>query len=281
MKISQFKLAHISLAFICLMWVFPFLYWVHDYPITTFYQELIAGILGLCAVPLLIASRIEVPRIVLLPIGMILVVMAQFLIGRVDYVDQIALFSMYMIFAALLMMLGYRLKAALGLPAVVTALAVALLIGAELNSLAGILQHYKWDTFLSAFVVGKVAQAIYGNMAQPNHFADYLALGVTSLWLLYERFSMRISHVVILAAPILFCMILSGSRSALLYLAVISAVIFHRVNARKFVYVGLSLVAFAVAVHFVIHSGATIFDRIIIYSGESVRLHLWRNAFLI
>lgn len=50
------------------MWVLPFLYYHHAYPITTFYQEWGTGLLGLCALPLLLTSRFwqapEVPRIV-------------------------------------------------------------------------------------------------------------------------------------------------------------------------------------------------------------------------
>ncbi|MBI5007043.1 MAG: hypothetical protein HZB95_07940 [Nitrosomonadales bacterium] len=52
----SFNLAHISLAFVGLMWVLPFLYYHHAYPITTFYQESGAALLGLCAMPLLLTA---------------------------------------------------------------------------------------------------------------------------------------------------------------------------------------------------------------------------------
>ncbi len=83
----SFNLAHISLAFVGLMWVLPFLYYHHAYPITTFYQESGAALLGLCAMPLLLTARFwqapEVPRLMLLPVGLMMLLMVQFFIGRV------------------------------------------------------------------------------------------------------------------------------------------------------------------------------------------------------
>ncbi len=209
-------------AFVGLMWVLPFLYYNHAYPITTFYQEWGAGLLGLCAMPLLLTARYwqapEVPRIVILPIGLMLLLMVQFIAGRTDHFDHLMLLSLYFLFAAMLMMLGQRLRQELGLPALATALAAFLLVGAELNTVAGILQHYRWNTFLNAFITAKTSSAVYGNTAQPNHYADYLALGLISLGMLHVRLSMRTWQALLLAVPMLFVMVLSGSRSSWLYL---------------------------------------------------------------
>lgn len=216
------SIAHISLTFVGLMWVVPFLYYYHAYPLTTFYQEWGAAVLGLCAMPLLVTNRYwlqpEIPRIALLPIGLLLLGMLQFVLGRVSYVDQILLLALYLLWAALLMMLGQRLREEFGLRALATALATFLLIGAELNALAGILQHYRWHTFLDAVVTVKVSLAVYGNVAQPNHFANYLTLGLISLGLLHMRSLLRARYVAMLAMPLLFVLVLSGSRSVWLYL---------------------------------------------------------------
>ncbi len=143
------------------MWVLPFLYYHHAYPITTFYQEWGAGFLGLCAMPLLLTARYwqapEVPRIVMLPIGLMLLLMVQFLVGRIDHFDHLMLLSLYFLFAALLIMLGQRLRVDLGLPTLVAVLAMFLLVGAELNTLAGILQHYRWNTFLNPVITVKTS----------------------------------------------------------------------------------------------------------------------------
>src|SRR5512142_369766 len=117
--------------------------------------------------------------------------MVQFIVGRTDHFDYVMLLSLYFLYAAMLMILGQRLRQEMGLPAVATALAAFLLVGAELNTLAGILQHYRWHTFLGPFVTAKISSAVYGNTAQPNHYADYLTLGLISLGMLHVRLSMR------------------------------------------------------------------------------------------
>ena len=100
---SKFGFAHISLAFVGLMWVLPFLYYHHAYPITTFYQEWGAALLGLCALPLLLTTRYwqapEVPRIVMLPIGLMLLLMVQFFAGRINYFDHLMLLVILDIFS--------------------------------------------------------------------------------------------------------------------------------------------------------------------------------------
>lgn len=295
---SSFGLAHISLTFVGLMWVLPFLYYNHAYPITTFYQEWGAGLLGLCALPLLLTTRFwqapEVPRIVLLPIGLMLVLMIQFFVGRIAYFDHLMMLSLYFLFAALLMMLGRTLRVELGLPTLATVLAAFLLIGAELNTLAGVLQHYRWNTFLNPVVTAKTGYAVYGNTAQPNHYANYLALGMISLGLLYMRLSMRIWQVGLLAAPMLFVMVLSGSRSSWLFLVFAVALAFlwqWRDKAlRPLFYYSLVLLLGFGLMHFVVQipwlaaatgsvtsAGRLFGDN----ASGAIRWELWREAALI
>ncbi|CAH1211791.1 conserved membrane hypothetical protein [Candidatus Nitrotoga sp. BS] len=216
------SIARISLTSVGLMWVLPFLYYYHAYPLTTFYQEWGAAVLGLCAMPLLVTKRNwlqpEIPLIAFLPIGLLLLGLMQFVLGRISYFDQVVLLALYLLWAALLMILGQRLREEFGLPALATALAKFLLVGAELNALAGILQHYRWHTFLDAVVTVKISVAVYGNLAQSNHFANYITLGLISLGLLHMRSLLRARYVALMAMPLLFVLVLSGSRSVWLYL---------------------------------------------------------------
>jgi len=216
------KFAHISLAFVGLMWVLPFLYYHHAYPLTTFYQEWLAALLGVFALPLLLTQRFwqapQVPGIVLLPIGLMLILLVQFMLGLIIHFDHVLMLSLYLLFAALLMMLGQHLREQIGMQRLAMVLAVCLLIGSELNSLAGVLQHYRWHTFLNSVVTVKTSSAVYGNIAQANHYANYVALGLLSLGLLQHRFGWRIWLTTTLASPMLFVMVLSGSRSGWLYL---------------------------------------------------------------
>lgn len=292
------SIAHISLTFVGLMWVLPFLYYYHSYPLTTFYQEWGAAILGLSAMPLLVTKRYwlqpEIPLIVLLPIGLLLLGMVQFVLGRVGYFDQTLLFALYLLWAALLMMLGQRLREELGLPALATALAGFLLVGAELNALAGILQNYRWHTFLDAVVTAKISVAVYGNVAQPNHFANYITLGLISLGLLYMRSLLRAWYVALLTMPLLFVLVLSGSRSVWLYLLFMAGMAWWWQRSDKSClpllrYTLLLLLGFGL-MHGVVQipwlegaSGSVTTMRRLFGEGASgsIRLYLWREGWQI
>ncbi len=307
-------MAHSSLVFAGLMWLLPFLYYVHAHPMTTFYQEWGAVVLGLCAMPLLVTQRYwqqpEIPRIVLLPIGLMLLILVQSALGKMAYFGQTLLIALYLMWVALLIMLGHRLREQLGLPALATALAVFLLLGAELNALIGLLQHYHWHTFLDAVVVVKTGSAVYGNMAQPNHFADYITLGLISLGLLHMRWQVRVWQVAVLAAPLLFVMTLSGSRSPWLYLLFMTgmSLLWQRRERKGGVedsgkppayplrvgkpyqhllyYCLLLLLGFAVMNALVqlpwFAAGTTSAQRLIEGgTGNSIRLYLWHEAWLI
>jgi O-antigen ligase len=282
------------------MWVLPFLYYHHAYPLTTFYQEWGTVLLSLCALPLLASKRYwwqpELPRVVLLPIGMVLLLLVQYLLGKVSSLEQTLLLTMYFLWMALLVMLGHRLRVELGLPLVVTVLAWFLAVGAELNTLAGIIQHFRLHTFLDSIVTVKVATAVYGNIAQPNHFANYIALGLASLGLLHIRGALRGWLTALLVTPLLFVLVLSGSRSAWLYLLFMAAIAYLWQRRDKshwplFKYALFVLLGFAL-MHLVVQipwlQGAS--DKVTTLQrlfGEasngssSIRTYLWKESWLI
>lgn len=280
------------------MWVLPFLYYQHAYPLTTFYQEWGAALLSLCALPVLLnkscGTRMAFPSVVLLPLGMIVLLLLQYLSGKLPSFEQALLFGSYFLWMALLMLLGQRLREALGFERVALVLAVFLVLGTELSALAGILQHYRWHTFLSSVVTVKTASAVYGNIAQPNHFADYIALGLVSIGLLYARYSLRVWYAVLLVSPLLFVTVLSGSRSAWFYFLFVAAMSYlwqRRDDAYLplFKYALALLLGFA-AMHFVVQlpwldgygGHVTTVERMFGAPGSGgIRLHLWQEAWLI
>ena len=289
-------MAHISLALVGLMWVLPFLYYYHAYPLTTFYQEWGAALLGLCASSYLLAKyywqQPEIPRITLLPIMLMLLVLLQYVLGKTVYFDQSLLFTLYMLWATLLMMLGHGLREKLGLPMVATVLAVFLLLGAELNGLLGILQHYRWHTFLDGVVTAKNGIAVYGNMAQPNHYANYITLGLISLGLLRQQ--LRLWQVVLLALPLLFVLVLSGSRSSWLYLLGMAVMAFiwqsrdksckHLLNYTLLLLLGFGLMHWLVQTPWLTGSSGSITTMQRMTAGDtqgSIRLYLWHESWII
>ena len=279
------------------MWVLPFLYYHHAYPLTTFYQEWGTAILGLGASVFLLSrqqwQQPEIPRIVLLPISLMLLALLQFLLGKTTYFDQTLLYTLYMLWAALLIMLGRALRERFGLALLATVLAGFLLLGSELNALAGILQHYRWHTFLDSVITSKNSVAIYGNMAQPNHYANYIAMGLVSLGLL--RVYMRSWQVVLLVAPLLFVMVLSGSRSSWLYLLSMAVLAYlwqrrepscrHLLNYSLLLLLGFGLMHLVVQIPWLAAESSgvtTTMQRLTATDNTgSIRLYLWHEAWLI
>ncbi len=211
-----------------LMWTWPFLYPVHQLPITTFYQEWGAALLGFSAGFWMLLKRdfwqqADIPRIVMLPLGLALVVLVQSLAGMLPYFEQTLLVLFYFLWAALLMVTGSYLRRRVGLPRLALVLASCLVIGGELNALAGILQHFKWHTFLDPYLTPKLMVQIYGNIAQPNHYANYLMLALVSILFLHGKERINTLATTALALPLLFVLALCGSRSTWLYLGAIAA----------------------------------------------------------
>lgn len=301
-RLPDIKLAHISLTLVGMMWVFPFLHYRHENPLTTFDQEWWSAMLGLLAFSMLVArdfwKQPEVPRIAQLPIALIVVVLLQLSLHKVAYFDQALLYILYLLFAALMMLLGARLRDCFGIERLAIALAIALLIGAELSALIGVLQHYQWHTPLDEVVVMQVSSGIYGNLAQPNHFANYIALGLISLGLLFQQRKLKSRYVIPLAIPLLFVMTLSGSRSSWLYMLLMvclawwsarrDATLRPLLRYSALLIVGFGLMHLIVQISFMAgaDNGTTTVQRLLAYNGGgdtggSVRLYLWHEAWLI
>lgn len=288
---------HISLALVGLMWVFPFLYYRHQYPLTTFDQEWWGALLGVLAGTLLLTgdSWRRVPRIVHLPAALIVLVLLQSALGLMAYFDHALLYIQYLLFALLLILLGGKLRDCVGLDKLAIALAGFLLAGAELSALIGVLQQYRWHTPLDAVIVTKLFVNMYGNLAQYNHFADYTAMGLISLGLLFQQRRLSKGTVLLLVMPLLFVLTLSGSRSSWLYLLMVSGLSWwvgrHRPEFRPLLRYCLLLMAGFVAMHGMVQlpflssfvaSGQGSVSTLQRFSGADafggVRLYLWHEA---
>lgn len=300
--------ARISLVVIGLMWVLPFLQPLHPAPIPGFYTELLAFALGMAGVSLLLLKRywndLSLPQIVLGPIGLIAVLLLQLALGKVEYQEQVLLASLYLLWAALLMLLGSVLRRELSLATVSNVLAWFLLAGGMLSVLIGVLQHYQIHSFLDKVINAKNSSAVFGNLAQANHFADYIGLSLASLAYLCAVGKIKPYLTALFVLPLLFVLALSGSRSAWLYLitlAVLATWFYLRNRAdagdgkfggnpgRKLMIVAWALIPAFVLMQWlaqtawlaapvpVITSSDRLFD---LASGNSIRFYLWHEAWL-
>ena len=303
-KLQQLRRTHISLALVGLMWVFPFLHYHHKLPLTSFDQEWWGALLGVIAVAMMAGrsywGQSGVPRVIQLPLAMIVVVMLQWIAGKIVYFDHALLIVLYMSLVALLMLLGARLREVFGMNQMAYMLAMFLLFGSEVNAVIALLQHYHVHTVLDAVIINKVYAGVFGNIGQSNHFANYVALGLISLGLLLKQGRLSMKTVVLLALPLLYVMLLSGSRSAWLYLFMMAGLAgwFAKGNVknRPLIYYSVALIAgfglmhlLLQAVHVMIQHGATAsivegyqpVERLTnVSKSGSQRLYLWQEALM-
>ncbi|MBX3665220.1 MAG: O-antigen ligase C-terminal domain-containing protein [Burkholderiales bacterium] len=293
--------ARIGLAAVLLLCVLPFLPPYHRFPLTSFYPEWLAFACGLGMMVVLLDRRAwvnaAVPWLALPPFALAGLVLFHGLAGWSPYFGQALLGALYLVWAGLLVIAARALVRNCGFETVCTAVAAGLATGALLSAVIGVIQHFNLDTPLNPFITRLHSTAIFGNLAQPNHFAAQVTLGLFSVAHLHSRGRLPLFVAAVAALPLLFVLGLSGSRSVWLYLlAAFAAAVRLRLagddpRARQlFVWTGLFIV-----LHYLLQLGAglgwfapsqretvTAVERL--FSGAasvSDRIGLWQAALMI
>ncbi len=168
-----------------------------------------------------VKGDLRIPWIVLLPAALLLVLVVHVMLGKVAYIEQAITASLYLIWAAMLMVLGSLLRRRVGVDVLVKTLAWCVLAGGVLNAFAGILQTYDIRGLLAPVILYKVGDRAYGNIAQANHYANYVTLAIGSLAFLAVRGMMPRVLAYILFAILIYSLALSASISVWLYLTLL------------------------------------------------------------
>lgn len=204
---------------LCLL---PFLIPYHQPPLLSFHAEWLAGALGVTAALAFLAGRGARSQAALPASALWLLAFAAYLLlraalGDPAYPQAALLGAAYVLFAVLLVQLGAQLASVHGAERVAAVLAACILAGALANAAAGVLQSYGRPALLEDFVAELRGARAYGNIAQVNLYAHYLALGQAALILLWPQRRSRQALAVGALALLALGSALSGSRSALLY----------------------------------------------------------------
>jgi O-antigen ligase len=214
--------ARLALVLVGLAWVLPFLSPNFREPISSFYGEATAAVIGLAAFACLLSrslwAGIELPRSSLVFLGFAGLILLHILLGRSVYLQQNMLAVLYLLWATALAMVAWRLKQVLGMEAVVVALCWFVVAGALANAVIGLMQLWGAQSPLSPYVLPQIHGRIYANTGQPNHLANYLCLGLASLAYLYGVRRLALPLALAAAALLLLVLTASGSRSVWLYL---------------------------------------------------------------
>lgn len=204
---------------LCLL---PFLIPYHQPPVLSFYPEWLAAALGVAAALAVLAggglkSEAALPAPSPWLVAFALLLAARALLGDPAYPQGPLLGAAYVLYAVLMIQLGAQLVAAHGAERVAHLLAVFLLAGALLNAAAGIIQFYGRPAWLEDIVAELRGARAYGNIAQTNLYASYLAMGQAALVLIWPRSRTGRAAAGIALLLLVVASALSGSRSALLY----------------------------------------------------------------
>ena len=206
---------------LCLL---PFLLAYHQQPILSFFPGWLAAALGIAAaLTLLVGRGVTAVSFVSSPVPALwLIVFAAFLAAQAAsgghvYSQLPMVAALYVLYAVLMIWLGAQLTAELGIAHVATVLAMFLLAGALANSLAGVMQFYGRPKLFEDVVAELHGNRAYGNIAQANLYANYLALGEGALLFLWLRERVRTAYALPALALLVLGGALSGSRGTLLY----------------------------------------------------------------
>ncbi len=239
----------------------------------------------------------EVPWVALSPFGLALLVVVHGAMGWSPYFGHALTGALYLVWAGLLVIAARALVRISGLENVTTVVAASLMTGALLSATVGLIQYFNVITPLNDFVVRLQGAAIFGNMAQANHFATYTTLGLLSLAYLHSRNRLPLPVAVVCALPLLFVLGVSGSRSPWLYMLTAFGCAFwlrsgseDRAARRLFLWAGVFLIMHY-AMQLAVGAGllkpperATVTAIERLFSGAdsvSDRIGLWRAAWSI
>ncbi len=224
----------ISIWLIAAMFAVPFAIGYHITPIPSFYNEIAAfgfGLLALC--PLLLSKNwqtFKIAPITMLWLLFIPLIILQCKIGLIPTRSQALMYTGYMIWAAMLAMLGSLHREQYTPQKIIRPLARMIVAVAWFNVFYVTLQLLqKYGLYEPTFMLA----GSFGAISQGNHFASFNAIAIASLMYLQldapassrpaaATFMARL-HLVLGLLAFMTMLTISGSRSVWLYLAALAA----------------------------------------------------------
>jgi len=222
--LSRFS-APACLSLYALMLVLPFVQPVHTAPLTSFYSEWIAFVLGIAALHLLVLPDFwkepQIPQSAIWLFGLVGAIAVQTLWIHHDYTAQPLIPALYIVWAALLTVCAVWFRNRLGLQATIDTLAWFALVGGVLLAFSALVEFLDIPGWNAIWVARRQSLGIHGNIGQQNHLATYLTLASAALAYLYAQRKLSTATSVALCLIFAFAIAVTTSRAALIYNAVI------------------------------------------------------------
>lgn len=221
------------------LFVIPFLPYVHADPIITFDNEWLAALFGLFVSASLVLRtvirRLSIPVVSLIPLGFLLIIGVQALLGMIGYRSQAVLVVLSLGLVILMMVSVASLNNRMAPEQLSQGIAKGLLVAGLFNITVSFVQLLGLTQFFNVWATPSTAGQIYGNLAQRNHFTLLCMLALLSTLYLHRNAVLGAWRTGALLVLFLIGLAISGSRSPWLYLglaAVMAAILYVRYSTR-------------------------------------------------
>lgn len=201
------------------VFLLPFLWLTHTWPIHSFYNEWIAGFLMLvvAAMSVYLASRwrdetCRLPFASLLFAALACVVLVQYALGTFTYSSNALLPILTLSLAAAGAAAGSFVAGRFGLATLMTPLCVAVITGGVVNVLIQVMQLLGNSGIDLPLLRFRTSGSLYGALGQQNHLATYLCWALVATLYLYARRSLRSVPAAMLVTLLLAGLTMTTSR---------------------------------------------------------------------
>ncbi|UJB32385.1 pilin glycosylation ligase domain-containing protein [Chromobacterium sp. Beijing] len=254
--------------FIALSVSAPFLSWLRYAPLPDWFSD--ASALALLGVAMCGLCLLSIDRVLVSWLELVLLALA-FSVLHSSFYGYLALLFIGLALFSILLRSCLSISDADNL---IFVLACVVTFFSLLQSLVGILQAVKLAYLFNGFVVyDPKSNAVIGNIAQRNQYANFLFWGVLSICYLYAINKLRVVFAVLCLLPVVLSMSWSGARLPLIYALLASVLVwywFRKERAQK----ELGRLAMAVSIAVLLIAIFQIWSRDIVaflnYMGLSV-----------
>ncbi|RTK99485.1 MAG: hypothetical protein EKK57_09375 [Proteobacteria bacterium] len=237
---AEFNKPFLFIGFI-LLFVFPQLNNVHYDPQPQFWAEMTAAwiAIGIFTFIIIRFDKITIPfSIIPLSLFAIYLTLQPSVMQHIDFIGLNYVAALEMVIGILLAISVNTIRNTYGMKYLVTVLAYALVTGAILQSIIGIIQYTGSAKLFGDMIFYDSSHPttnIFGHFGQRNHYAHYLTWGTLGLIYLFQQQRINYKMFYPLLVWLCFSLTISASRSVLIYfpLASIISVIAYLTNRNK------------------------------------------------
>ncbi|MFT0694527.1 O-antigen ligase family protein [Acinetobacter bereziniae] len=197
---------------------FSFLNPIHFNPWSSFLSEVIFFISFLLL--FLFTPIIKIPKNILIIFCFSLIPIVQFIFGQVYYFSISLISFLYIASFGLAVLLGYNLsiqKKGENAKVLMTFISYVYIFICFFSSVIAIIQWLNMP-YNTEYISGMVGNRPFANLAQPNHLATLLSLGVIGCFYLYENEKLKKYFLALLSLLFIFVIALTQSRTTWVFL---------------------------------------------------------------